>query len=414
MNNIVLFSTDDIGGAGKAALRIMKALNRTGLNCKMLVKNKTSTDDNVIKIHALNRFKYIQRIKLIFERKKFDKLKLDSKYYYFGYKYEDVPAADISSFIDFVPDTIIVTWTAWFVSPTTIREFASHNAAKIIICPLDMSSFTGGCHYAWDCEGFKHECQNCPAILSVEHKHIAVNILKEKKHNWVGEDVKFWACSTGLYQELLKSALAHNQKIEQLLIPIDEKIFNNANRQIAKSIFNINDSKVILFGATFSNEKRKGIDFFIKALHRLYEILPVEQREYVKVLIAGRKNKVDNQYPIPFKVIDIDFINDDLLLAHLYQASDVLVLPTIQDSGPMMLNEAQMCGLPVVTFNVGAATDLVVNGISGYVCEVGNVEQMALGIQRVLFGSAIDSPTTAHLAFNKTSFETFSSFINQN
>ncbi|WP_162550284.1 hypothetical protein [Hymenobacter nivis] len=51
MNNIVVFATDDLGGAGKAALRIVKVFNRAGHNCKLLVRNKQTNDNNVVRIY---------------------------------------------------------------------------------------------------------------------------------------------------------------------------------------------------------------------------------------------------------------------------------------------------------------------------------------------------------------------------
>lgn len=413
MNNIVVFATDDIGGAGKAALRFVKALNRNGCNCKMLVKNKATIDNDVVRIHAISKFPFEQRVSRYFANRKVRGMSLNAKYY-FGGRYDDVNYIDIGKFIEFIPDTIIVTWITWFISPKTIKLFADKCNAKIIVCPMDMSPFTGGCHYAWDCNGFENDCKNCPAIVDKKHKYVAVDILKEKKDHW-DDAVRFWSCSSGLSSELSRASLAKNKVIENVFIPIDEKIFNASNRISAKNIFGINPSdKVILFGSSFSYEERKGINFFLESIELLYQTLSVEQRQNIKIVVAGRKSQEKSKYQPSFEVIDIDFIKDDLLLSQLYQASDVLVCPSIQDSGPMMINEAQMCGLPVVAFNVGVAPDFVINGFSGYICDTGNTEQMAISIRKIIFNEiGLNNVKIANAALSKTSFNSFSNFVNR-
>jgi len=413
MNNIVVFATDDVGGAGKAALRIVKAFNRSGRNCKMLVKNKTSVDNDVIKIQPISKFPFEQRVLRYFANLRKRGVRLNDKYF-FGGRYDDIYYMDIDKYINFVPDTIIVTWITWFVSPKTIKLFADKCGAKIVICPLDMSPFTGGCHYAWNCNGFESNCKHCPAIIDEKYKYIAVNILKEKREYWSDNIARFWSCSSGLSSELNRASIVQNKRVENLLIPIDENIFNANNRINAKNVFGIDSSdKVILFGSTFSYEERKGINFFLESIEVLHNMLSVSQKQNIKIVIAGRKIQEKFKYRLPFDIIDIDFIKDDLLLSQLYQASDVLVCPSIQDSGPMMINEAQMCGLPVVAFKVGVIPDFIINDFSGYTCDIGNVEQMAIGIKKIVFNEiCLDNMEIANVAFDKTSFNSFNRFIN--
>ena len=43
-----------------------------------------------------------------------------------------------------------------------------------------------------------------------------------------------------------------------------------------------------------------------------------------------------------------------------------------------------MCGTPVVAFNMGSAIDLVINGKTGYKAELGDVADLAYGIDYLL------------------------------
>ena len=56
----------------------------------------------------------------------------------------------------------------------------------------------------------------------------------------------------------------------------------------------------------------------------------------------------------------------------------MFVLPSRHDGWGVVVNQAIAAGLPVICSDaVGAAADLVSNGVNGYVFPSGNVEQLA-------------------------------------
>ncbi len=65
--------------------------------------------------------------------------------------------------------------------------------------------------------------------------------------------------------EVTCSSLFNKQKsIEQLLIPVDEKIFNTLERGNAKLKFGLpKHAKVIFFGSAMTTEKRKGLNYIV-------------------------------------------------------------------------------------------------------------------------------------------------------
>ena len=52
-------------------------------------------------------------------------------------------------------------------------------------------------------------------------------------------------------------------------------------------------------------------------------------------------------------------LRDDVTLALAYQAAEVFVCPSTEDTGPRMIPEAVLCERPVVALNSGGAPDLV-------------------------------------------------------
>jgi glycosyltransferase involved in cell wall biosynthesis len=68
-----------------------------------------------------------------------------------------------------------------------------------------------------------------------------------------------------------------------------------------------------------------------------------------------------------------------------YAISDVLVVPSNQETWGIVVNEAMCFGLPVIASDqVGAARDLVRHGYNGYTFPVGDVEQLASNIQLLM------------------------------
>jgi glycosyltransferase involved in cell wall biosynthesis len=386
--NVLVLCTDDNLGAGKAAYRITKALSNGSNKCRLVVKNKTISDSLVAQVKFNTLEKIVAKIRSFSFR--LWKLKLDPAYYFFGYRYENMRVSQIINATGFVPDLIILTWISGFVSPSLISQLTERTKAKVIAYPLDMSLYTGGCHYAWQCPGYMQQCYNCPAILTPDKKNYSHIILKDKIRNFRNAGVSVIAATHALLEEAKKSTLFGKQtEIPKVLLPIDADIFNADSREFAKRIFKIPVQNIsILYGATFSNEKRnekrKGISHFLESLDILSNSLDAESVARINIIIVGKSENPEIISRIPFKVIFIDYIKDDLLLSMLYQASDVFVSSSVQDSGPMMVNEALMCGTPVVAFDIGVASDLIVNGESGYRVEKGNAHKIAEALRDLI------------------------------
>lgn len=68
--------------------------------------------------------------------------------------------------------------------------------------------------------------------------------------------------------------------------------------------------------------------------------------------------------------------NSDLL-KRLYATADVFVLPTLADCFPLVVQEAMAAGLPVVASDVGAISEAVSDGQSGFLVRSGDVPALA-------------------------------------
>ena len=120
-----------------------------------------------------------------------------------------------------------------------------------------------------------------------------------------------------------------------------------------------NTDIILLFAGKF--EKVKNIEFLI-------QYLKTTQIDNLKLLIVGNgilEKKLKNLSSKLQNIIFIDFQNQSLM-PYIYKLANVYVLPSLQDTWGLSINESLACGTPVIVSNMcGGAIDLVdeTNGI---------------------------------------------------
>jgi glycosyltransferase involved in cell wall biosynthesis len=67
-----------------------------------------------------------------------------------------------------------------------------------------------------------------------------------------------------------------------------------------------------------------------------------------------------------------------------YQRASVLVLPSAQETSPLVIAEAMAAGVPVVATPVGGVADLVEEGRTGFLVEVGDTNALAQRLDELL------------------------------
>jgi len=91
------------------------------------------------------------------------------------------------------------------------------------------------------------------------------------------------------------------------------------------------------------------------------------------------------------RVVFTGFINDQATVSALYRACDVLVLPSDFEPWALVVNEAAAAGLAIVaTDMVGAAVELVRDGINGFIFPAGDLQKLADRLLEVTDESQIE------------------------
>ena len=152
--------------------------------------------------------------------------------------------------------------------------------------------------------------------------------------------------------------------------------FNTQKIQYNKKVFTSNSK--INFGFMGRVIPTKGVQVLVDTFKRL----PNEKLSiYGGIGVQKRFLETEN---ICFKgSYDNNTINQVL------EDIDVLIVPSIwYENAPLVIQEAFLAGIPVITSNIGGMSELVEDGVSGFTFEVGNSQDLEKIIRKIS-----DNPT---------------------
>jgi glycosyltransferase involved in cell wall biosynthesis len=325
-----------------------------------------------------------------------------------------VPTKKILSKVPFKPDVFIYTHPHQFLDSRNLYELNQLTKAPIFMVPVDIAAFTGGCHYANDCQRYANECGCCPGLYSNNPHDFSHKTLMHKK-KYISKTDIYMLTNTWTLNYAKKSSLYSSKPCFELNAVINEKIFKSGNKEFVRQKYNIPGNKsVILFGANKVDEKRKGLSYLFEALNKLSNEMTEKEKSNTIVVIMG---KVANEiFSIPFDSYSLGYITP-ACLPEIYQMADVYVSPSIQDAGPMMVIQSLMCETPVVCFEMGNAENYIFNGETGYKVPLYDAEQLKNGIRFILNCTTEEkqriSKKCREVAVSKSSYKAFSDNISR-
>jgi len=368
------------GGAAIAAKRLHEGLLKIGADSTFYSYYKPNinvTAKNVIWHSLPNK---IKSAKIILENKlKLLKYPEHKKFGQYSANYLPsfiLPVKIIEKF-----DIINFHWiNAGFIN---IKELKKLKGKKIFWTLHDMWAFTGGCHYNEDCEKFTSSCCNCPILNSNKASDHAFDQFELKKEIYAELDLEIVTPSKWLYHEAKRSGLFGNRKIHLIPYGLDTEIFIPQNKNKLRSELGIEQNTfTILFNSANIYEKRKGVYYLIKSLQQLSSDI-----SFQIILIGTANDEVKNELKNQ-KVYYIGSISSEILISKYYALSDVFVIPSLQDNLPNTMLEAIACGAPVVGFNIGGIPDTVIDGYTGNLVKLGDINEL---ISKIKFFSDIDN-----------------------
>lgn len=378
MKILHLSTYDNFGGAARATNRIHKALEFVGIDSKMRVVNKSTSDKNVSnwyskKILKKIQYEFYQRWLIKVKRIWYHENKEMHSFGTYGIGIvEEINNCDA--------DVIHLHWISDMLSIEDIGKIKK----PIVWTMHDMWAFCGAEHYALEDQNLRFVNGYLENNRTITETGPDLNrkTWMLKKKNWSNQNFTIVSTSKWLYNCAKDSVLFNNSNHYLIPYPIDcNAIWYPINKQIAREVLNLpQDSYLILMGADGGvGNPRKGGDLLKEAIIYLdkFSSLPVE------LIIFGQSNP-DNTTEWPKNVHWLGAVNDDRVLTLAYSASDVMVVPSRQEAFGQTATESLACGTPLVAFDIGGLSDIVLHKENGWLSKPFDTKDMAEGIQWIL------------------------------
>ena len=385
---VVHLATYDRGGGGfEAAFRLHRNMRLAGIDSRMMVLKKVSDDPDVIEVKS--QLRWFDRLRLLRNAimRKLARRKFRPSRFFSVDSQKMFPVGRLVDMLPFQPDVIIAHWIANFVTPGMLRDLNRMSGAPILWYLMDMAPLTGGCHYTFGCVEFIKQCGNCPQLGCGRGSRDLSNDQWTNKWSCLQKtNITAVAATSWLMKQIELSSIFRNKRHETILLAVNPDVFCRGSQKEARIQLNLpTDRKIIFFGSHLLHEERKGFKYLVGALRLMYVALCQNTilRDKILIVTAGMVGEQPN-LGLTFDHQHIGFLKGDVLLSSAYRAADVFVNASIEDAGPMMINESLLCGTPVVSFEMGVAADLVHTDRTGYRALLKDEQDLAAGLRRIL------------------------------
>lgn len=386
MNVLLVNTSDNIGGAAVACLRLMNALSLSGVNVRMMVRDKRTDDDRIIALSAPWQ-KAVERVAML---------------PFVGFSWRKSWAIDTNWLGTSITRTEAFAWADvihlhWvnqgLLSLDEISRITK-SGKRIVWTMHDAWCATGGCHLTLDCKKYTDGCHDCH-LVNHSFPNIITRAWKRKRSIYGNANIHFTTCSAWLRNCAKASKLMADQTVSVVPNSIDTGIFHPRGKAEARQQLNLpQDKKLILFVSQYISNPMKGIDYLIDALNQL---LARQGGEDIGIMILGSRGE-DIEALLPnVSIYNMGYQTSQELIATIYSAADVFVLPSLSENLPNTIMEAMACGVPCVGFDVGGIPEMIDHNINGYVARYKDATDLAKGIAISL--------DTRNAAFSKACIE---------
>ncbi len=370
---ILIVNISDIhGGAARAAYRLHEALLSQEVESKMLVIDKESDDPAVEKIGG---FKGII-LKEITPR--LDQLSVKR----YKHRTEGIfspSSIGLSVVVDEInkikPDIVHLHW----ICRSMIKiEDIKRIEAPVVWSLHDMWAFTGGCHYTEECGAYMEGCGSCKVLGSNDTKDLSHSVFLRKKESYTHiKNMTIIGLSRWMHSCAKMSTLLKEKRHVQLPNPIDTSYFKPFDVDHAKEKWGFSkEKKIVLFSAmSATSDRRKGFYELEEALKK------IEDRDLEFAVLGS--DKIEKVQKDGVTMHYLGYIADDNDLRSLYNAVDLLVIPSLQENLSNAIMESLACATPVVGFDIGGNADMIEHQKSGYLVEPFDTTDLARGIEWV-------------------------------
>ena len=253
MKILICSTNDNIGGAGRAAYRLLNGLYCAEKDVNMLVLHNNSANELVSCVtDYYDQQNELQKIFAFLGDKVKQKLRNRKWARYSGRK-KTIPVHDLSlsyaknSLKKFNFDILHLHFvTDGFMNFTE----PGLKKSPVVWTLHDCYPFTGICHYLSGCNKYKTECGNCPILKSKNRFDLSTNVFRQKKMRYQDLNIHVVTPSKWLGQRVKESALLGHRPVHVIPNGIDTSQFFPISKVTVRKALRLHENKkIILFGA---------------------------------------------------------------------------------------------------------------------------------------------------------------------
>lgn len=162
------------------------------------------------------------------------------------------------------------------------------------------------------------------------------------------------------------------------------KNLNDPHIQCYRSVMARDDEKIVTHISNFRKVKR--IPDIIKIFYKIQQKIPA------KLMMVGdgpEKAAAEEQCEALGIADKVIFFGNSNEVDRILSYTDLFLLPSETESFGLAALEAMACGVPVISSNAGGLSEVNFEGISGFLSNVGDVDDMAKNALKIL-----ESPKT--------------------
>ena len=179
---------------------------------------------------------------------------------------------------------------------------------------------------------------------------------------------------TAVSEDLRKETFEHftiTRDIEVIPNFIDLERFKKQRKEHFKLAICPNGEKLLVHTSNFRKVKR--VEDVIRVFYELRKEMPA------KLLLVGdgpERDKMERLCRDLGTCDDIRFLGKLEAVEEVLSVADLFVMPSEKESFGLAALEAMACEVPILSSDAGGIPELNLNGKTGFVCEVGNIEEM--------------------------------------
>jgi len=191
------------------------------------------------------------------------------------------------------------------------------------------------------------------------------------------------AVSKNLAEETYKS-FKIEKEIQVIHNFVDTSRFHHTNKEHFKKMLAPNGERILAHVSNFRKVKR--VEDVVRMFEKVRKVLPSK----LLMIGDGPERQTAEELCRHLSVCsDIRFLGKQDQMDEILSIADLFVLPSQYESFGLSALEAMACAVPVISTNVGGLPEINLQGVTGFLTGVGDVDTMAECAIKILKDDAV-------------------------